>query len=581
MTTSSPVSTPFADLGLPNSILDALSSLGYQNATPIQAETIPSLLAGRDVVGIAQTGTGKTAAFALPILSDIDLTLRKPQALILCPTRELSIQVADAFRSYAKNIPGLKVLTVCGGADMRGQLRSLKEGVHIVVATPGRLLDHLDRGTADFSRVTSVVLDEADEMLRMGFIDDVDAILAKTPKQRRVALFSATMPPRIRQIAERHLKDPVEVAVTAGATTNVNIEQHYWLAKGCSKIEALLRLMSFEDRDGVIVFTRTRESTSQVADHLTNAGYRAAALHGDMEQKARVRTVGQLKDGSLDILVATDVAARGLDVERITHVINFDIPFDEEAYVHRIGRTGRAGRTGKAILFVAPRERRMLRNIERVTQSRIPEMELPSRGAVARKRQQAFADSIREQLEHHEQPMIGELIKELGSTNGEDYRAIAVALASMLATERSLNLAPQNTEKSNAGAAKQSAGPYPSRDGGEDDGAQKRKNKRERRQPEKNSDNAELGRALPLKNHPEVAMERFRIAVGKRHGVEPREIVGAIANEAGIEGQYIGMINIEQDFSTVDLPEGMPKEILKHLKRTRVKGQNLEMTRVN
>ncbi|MEE4202323.1 MAG: DEAD/DEAH box helicase, partial [Halieaceae bacterium] len=357
---------PFDALGLPTELLDSLSRLGYETATPIQSQAIPALLEGRDVVGIAQTGTGKTAAFALPTLADLDIADRKPQVLVLCPTRELSMQVADAYRNYARGIAGVKVATICGGADMRQQLRSLKEGVHIVVATPGRLLDHLDRGTANFSQIRSVVLDEADEMLRMGFIDDVDTILKKTPSGRRVALFSATMPPRVRDIAERHLKDPVEVRVAAAASTNINIEQHWWLAKGASKVEALTRLLAFEDTDGVIVFTRTRESTNSVSELLRQRGFKSAPLNGDMDQKARVRTVQQLKSGSIDIVVATDVAARGLDVERITHVFNFDIPFDEEAYVHRIGRTGRAGRQGKAILFVAPRERRMLRNIERL-----------------------------------------------------------------------------------------------------------------------------------------------------------------------------------------------------------------------
>jgi len=295
MVDATPSANAFAELGLPTPLLDTLIQLGYKQATSIQSGTIPPLLAGRDVVGIAQTGTGKTAAFALPIVADIDLSNRRPQALVLCPTRELSLQVADAFRSYARNAEGLRVLAICGGADMRQQLRSLRDGVHVVVATPGRMLDHIQRGSVDLSHVTTAVLDEADEMLRMGFIDDVDAILAKTPSQRRVALFSATMPPRIRQIAQRHLKNPVEVAVTAASSTNANIEQFYWLAKGASKVEALKRLLAYEETDGVIVFTRTRESTSAVAEHLSQAGYRATALHGDMDQKARVRTVGQLK----------------------------------------------------------------------------------------------------------------------------------------------------------------------------------------------------------------------------------------------------------------------------------------------
>lgn len=372
-TTTNPVA--FDSLGLPPFLLESLSFLGYEEATPIQAKTVPALLEGRDVVGIAQTGTGKTAAFALPVLAVLDYKNRAPQVLVLCPTRELSMQVADAFRSYAKGSPGCRVVTLCGGNDMRQQLKSLKEGVHIVVATPGRLLDHLKRGSADFSQIKTVVLDEADEMLRMGFIDDVDQILAQTPKGRRVALFSATMPPRIREIASEHLDNPVEIAITSGATTNVNIEQYYWLVKGTNKLDALARFLGVENTQGVIVFVRTRESTSAIAEQLRQRGFNAAPLNGDIDQKTRIKTVEQLKSGRIDIIVATDVAARGLDVERITHVINYDIPFDRESYVHRIGRTGRAGREGKAILFVAPRERRMLSNIERVTKQKIQQID--------------------------------------------------------------------------------------------------------------------------------------------------------------------------------------------------------------
>ncbi len=590
MVDATPSANAFAELGLPTPLLDTLIQLGYKQATSIQSGTIPPLLAGRDVVGIAQTGTGKTAAFALPIVADIDLSNRRPQALVLCPTRELSLQVADAFRSYARNAEGLRVLAICGGADMRQQLRSLRDGVHVVVATPGRMLDHIQRGSVDLSHVTTAVLDEADEMLRMGFIDDVDAILAKTPSQRRVALFSATMPPRIRQIAQRHLKNPVEVAVTAASSTNANIEQFYWLAKGASKVEALKRLLAYEETDGVIVFTRTRESTSAVAEHLSQAGYRATALHGDMDQKARVRTVGQLKSGQLDVLVATDVAARGLDVDRITHVINFDIPFDEEAYVHRIGRTGRAGRNGKAILFVAPRERRMLRNIERLTQNSIPAMELPSLGAIALKQREHFAATLRQQLTKTPPSHAEQLADTLAGEHDGDYRGLAAQLLGLLAEQKGLSLEPAKARKSEApfSTAKAAQSQSASSDAGSS--REKRKSRQANRadedtpkQPRKrsaeNSNGGQLGRALPLKNHPDIIMERFRLAVGKRHGVEAREIVGAIANEAGIEGQYIGAINIQQEFSTVDLPEGMPKEILKHLKKARVKGAPLDIAR--
>ncbi len=590
MSDATPSAKAFSELGLPASLLETLQQLDYKQATAIQSGTIPPLLEGRDVVGIAQTGTGKTAAFALPIVADIDLSQRRPQALVLCPTRELSLQVADAFRSYARNAAGLRVLAICGGADMRQQLRSLRDGVHVVVATPGRMLDHIQRGSIDLSHVTTAVLDEADEMLRMGFIDDVEAILAKTPSQRRVALFSATMPPRIRQIAQRHLKDPVEIAVTAASSTNANIEQFYWLAKGASKVEALKRLLAYEETDGVIVFTRTRESTSAVAEHLSQAGYCATALHGEMDQKARVRTVGQLKSGQLDVLVATDVAARGLDVERITHVINFDIPFDEEAYVHRIGRTGRAGRNGKAILFVTPRERRLLRNIERVTKNSIPSMELPSLGAIALKQREQFAANVRQQLTKTPQRQAEQLADDLASEHNGDYRVLAAQLLGLLAEQKGLALEPVKAPKHKTPSAS-ATGSHAYADAPATSApANKRKTQHAKRegdaptkQPRKrhvdDANPSELGRALPLKNHPDILMERFRLDVGKRHGVEAREIVGAIANEAGIEGQYIGIINIQQDYSTVDLPEGMPKEILRHLKKARVKGNPLGIVR--
>ncbi|MDA7583633.1 DEAD/DEAH box helicase [Luminiphilus sp.] len=573
----------FDALGLPAFLQDNLQTLGYETATPIQAGTIPLLLEGRDVVGLAQTGTGKTAAFALPILANIDVKVRSPQALVLCPTRELAQQVADAFRSYGRGMAGLRVLSIFGGADMRQQLKSLREGTHIVVATPGRLLDHIERRSIDLTGINAVVLDEADEMLRMGFIDDVDTILAKTPKERKVALFSATMPKRVRDIANKHLSNPAEISVAAAATTNENIEQCYWLAKGASKLEALKRLLAFEDTEGVIVFTRTRESTTVIAEQLRQSGLKASPLNGDMDQKVRLRTVGDLKSGALDVLVATDVAARGLDVDRITHVINYDVPFDEEAYVHRIGRTGRAGRKGKAILFVVPRERRMLRNIERLTRQSIPEIRLPSVLAIDAKRREAFADRIRTALADPMQAELEEIIDTLNNDADCDYRSIAVALAGMLHNP--------GTSKGAKHPKTDKHSPYGARDN-RDEKAQKT-NRKERRQglqkksaasesdtPSAPKSEKHLGEARPLRDHPDVPMERFRVEVGRKHGVKPGELMGAIANEAGIEGQYIGMINILEECSTIDLPEGIPKSILKHLKKTRVKGVHLAMGRV-
>ncbi len=571
MTDKTPAPMAFSSLGLPPFLLQSLSDLGYEEATPIQAETIPALMANKDVVGIAQTGTGKTAAFALPALAQLDYKKRNPQVLVLCPTRELSMQVADAFRSYAKSSDGCRVVALCGGNDMRQQLRSLKDGVHIVVATPGRLLDHLKRGSADFSEIKSVVLDEADEMLRMGFIDDVDEILAQTPKGRRVALFSATMPQRIREIASEHLVDPVEVAITSAATTNVNIQQCYWLVKGTNKLDALTRFLSAEDTQGVIVFVRTRESTSAIAEQLRQRGFNASPLNGDIDQKTRFKTVEQLKDARLDVVVATDVAARGLDVERITHVINYDIPFDRESYVHRIGRTGRAGREGKAILFVAPRERRMLHNIERVTKQKIQPIDLPTFDDIDAKARERLMAQLRLGLEAQHHPRANDAIEQL-INEGNTHRDIALALASMIIDGSEPARETRSAKTSSGGDAarpKKTHDPLPLRD--------KRGNERE---VPLTYTAKELGRARPLDEHPDVVMERFWLAVGRKQGVKAREIVGAIANEAGIEGQFIGSINIFEHYATIDLPEGMPKPILKHLKKTRVKGANLGMVRV-
>ena len=568
-TSSSPMA--FSSLGLPPFLLDSLNVLGYEEATPIQAKTIPALMADRDVVGIAQTGTGKTAAFALPALAKLDYKRRNPQVLVLCPTRELSMQVADAFRSYAKSSNGCRVVALCGGNDMRQQLRSLKEGVHIVVATPGRLLDHLKRGSADFSEIKSVILDEADEMLRMGFIDDVDEILAQTPKGRRVALFSATMPQRIREIASEHLQDPVEVAITSAATTNANIQQCYWLVKGTNKLDALTRFLGVEDTQGVIVFVRTRESTSAIADQLRQRGFNASPLNGDIDQKTRFKTVEQLKDGRLDIVVATDVAARGLDVERITHVINYDIPFDRESYVHRIGRTGRAGREGKAILFAAPRERRMLHNIERMTKQKIKQIDLPSFEDIDAKARERMIGQLRSGLEAQHHPRANDAIEQL-INEGNTHRDIALALATMIIDGTEPPKETRVTKKplgENTERPKKSREPLPLRD----------KRGKERELPLTYTAK-ELGRARSLDEHPDVVMERFWLGIGRKQGVKAREIVGAIANEAGIEGQFIGSINIFEHYSTIDLPEGMPKPILKHLKKTRVKGTNLGMVRV-
>ena len=563
----------FKSLGLPHFLLNSLMDLGYESATPIQAETIPAMLSGRDVVGIAQTGTGKTAAFALPSLASLDFNSVVPQILVLCPTRELSMQVADAFRSYAKRSKGCKVVALCGGNDMRQQLKQLREGVHVIVATPGRLLDHLNRKSADFSQIKTVVLDEADEMLRMGFIDDVDEILSKTPDGRRVALFSATMPPRIREIASVHLKDPVEVSIASQATTNTNIEQCYWLVKGTNKLDALTRFIAVEDTQGVIIFVRTRESTSAIADQLRQRGINASPLNGDIDQKTRIKTVEQLKDGRLDVIVATDVAARGLDVERITHVINYDIPFDRESYVHRIGRTGRAGRAGKAILFVAPRERRMLHNIEKVTKHKIQPIDLPTLADIDAKARERLVDTLRNAMDAPVHSKAADAIEQL-VYDGHNYKDIALGLAGMV-----LNGVDSSVESFDTNKRGASADQKPSRELKNEPRPIKDKQGKERQVPLTYTVK-ELGRARPLEEHPEVIMERFWLSVGKKQGVKPSEIMGAVAHEAGIEGQFIGKINIFEHYATIDLPEGMPKPILKHLKKTRVKGSNLGIVRV-
>lgn len=572
MTDSDNSPTAFTSLGLPHFLLNSLTDLGYEAATPIQAETIPAMLNGQDVVGIAQTGTGKTAAFALPSLASLDFDSAVPQILVLCPTRELSMQVADAFRSYAKRSKGCKVVALCGGNDMRQQLKQLRGGVHVIVATPGRLLDHLNRKSADFSQIKTVVLDEADEMLRMGFIDDVDEILAQTPKGRRVALFSATMPPRIREIASVHLVEPLEVSIASQATTNTNIEQCYWLVKGTNKLDALTRFMAVEDSQGVIIFVRTRESTSAIADQLRQRGFNASPLNGDIDQKTRIKTVEQLKDGRLDIVVATDVAARGLDVERVTHVINYDIPFDRESYVHRIGRTGRAGRAGKAILFVAPRERRMLHNIEKVTKQKIQPIDLPTHVQIDAKARERLVNKLRDAMDAPAHPKANDAVQQLVK-DGHSHKDIALALAGMV-MDGVEPPAEEAKPKSHADFEQK-----PSRESRKEPRPLKDKHGKEREVPLSYTVK-ELGRARPLEEHPDVVMERFWLGVGKKQSVKPSEIMGAIANEAGIEGEFIGKINIFEHYATIDLPEGMPKPILKHLKKTRVRGTNLGIVRV-
>ena len=553
----------FSELGLSEPIMAAIRDIGYEQPTSIQAECIPHLLAGEDLLGTAQTGTGKTAAFALPLLSHLDIGTTAPQVLVLAPTRELAIQVAEAFQTYAGKLPGFRVLPIYGGQGMDTQLRQLKRGVHVVVGTPGRVMDHLRRGTLKLDALRTVVLDEADEMLRMGFIDDVTWILEHTPKERQVALFSATMPAPIRKIADSYLRKPKVVAIKPSAASVAQIEQCYWLVAGTNKLDALTRILEVEEFDGIILFVRTKTQTVELADKLEARGYRCSAINGDMTQVLRERTIDQLKSGKIDIVVATDVAARGIDVARVSHVINYDIPYDTEAYVHRIGRTGRAGRSGKAILFVAPRERRLLRAIEKVTRQTIEPIELPSREAVNLKRIDQFKQSITQTLENQNLDFFSDLVSEYLADTQADPVQLAAALAYLAQASKPLQASRQrfNDDK-----------PEPAERPAKDRGARSERPRRDA------SDKPQQHK--PRLEPADVDMEGFRLAVGRKHGATAGDIVGAIANETGIESPYIGRIKIHDDYSTVDLPSGMPKDLFQQLKKVRVRQQPLLIERL-
>ena len=583
-------SIKFTDLGLPDPLLRALADVGYESPSPIQAATIPPLLAGRDVLGQAQTGTGKTAAFALPVLARLDAAQQAPQALVLAPTRELAIQVAEAFQKYASHLPGFHVLPIYGGQSYFPQLQALKRGVQVIVGTPGRVIDHLNRGSLDLSQLRCLVLDEADEMLRMGFIDDVEAVLKKVPEQRQVALFSATMPAQIKRIAQTYLKDPVEIAIKSATSTATNIRQRYWMVSGVNKLDALTRILEAEPFDGMLIFARTKLGTQELAEKLAARGLSAAAIHGDVEQKQREKMVQSLKDGRIDILVATDVAARGLDVDRISHVLNYDIPYDTESYVHRIGRTGRAGRSGEAILFVAPRERGMLGAIERATRQKLEPMQLPSVEAVNEQRVAKFLGKIGAALESADLSVFRELVERYEREHNVPAVEIAAALAQLVQGKTPLLLqAPP--ERPRFERPERTARERPSRD--ERPAFEPRPSRHGERHatPPRAADHAapaNAGETLfgdaaptarPRREAPDVGMETFRIEVGHSHGVQPGNIVGAIANEADLESRYIGRIDIRDDYSLVDLPEGMPRELMEHLKKVRVAGRPLRMQR--
>ncbi|WP_333678171.1 DEAD/DEAH box helicase [Dyella sp.] len=564
---SAPATAGFSALALTPEVLRALADVGYEAPSPIQAATIPPLLEGRDVLGQAQTGTGKTAAFALPILSRIAMRPGKPQALVLAPTRELAIQVAEAFQRYAAHMPGFQVLPIYGGQSYGPQLHALRRGVHIVVGTPGRVIDHLERGTLDLSELRFIVLDEADEMLRMGFIDDVEKVLQATPPERQVALFSATMPPPIRKIAQQHLKNPVEVTIKAATTTAANIRQRYWWVSGMHKLDAMTRILEAEPFDAMIIFARTKQATEELAEKLQARGLAAAAINGDIAQPQRERVIQQLKEGKLDILVATDVAARGLDVERISHVLNYDIPYDTESYVHRIGRTGRAGRSGEAILFVTPREKGMLRAIERATRQPIEEMKLPTVEAVNDRRISRFKQNISDTLAMGGLEQFQQLIEQFEQEHNIPAIEIAAALARIAQGDRPLLLeAPPKRERA------QEREPRPAR---AQDGESRRPARESRHRDDHPRDFA------PRQQRPHATEEgkrTYRIEVGHEHGVKPGNIIGAITNEAGLESQFIGRLSIRDDYSLIDLPDGMPPEVFQHLKKVWVNQQQLRIS---
>ncbi len=556
---SSPIET-FEQLALSAPLLTTLVELGYEAPSPIQAATIPLLLAGHDVLGQAQTGTGKTAAFALPILEKLNWADRQPQALVLTPTRELAIQVAEAFQGYARHLPGFHVLPIYGGQSMSIQLRTLRRGVHVIVGTPGRVMDHLRRETLSLATLRTVVLDEADEMLRMGFIDDVDWILEQTPKEKQVALFSATMPEPIRRVAHRHLHDPKEVKIKTSTTTVSTVRQRYWRVSGLHKLDVLTRILEVEDVDAVLVFVRTKTETTELAERLEARGYACAALHGDMTQALREKTIEQFKAGGLDIVVATDVAARGLDVQRISHVINYDIPYDTEAYVHRIGRTARAGRAGDAILFVAPREMRMLRAIEKATRQTLEPMQPPTREAIAGRRLAQFKQQISEILSAQDLDFFYQVIGEIEEEQEISAHDIAAALTWLAQRDRPLQFEGKADPKE-----PEDVPARPERAFRES----KPEGRRERRPRNAGRDSADLDKI------------RYRIEVGREQGATPQNIVGAIANEAGVESRYIGRIEIFDDYSTVDLPDGMPAEIFQHLRRVRVRQYPMNISRLD
>ena len=547
MSHSESVSLSFDDLSLSTSVVKALKKVGYESPSPIQARIIPFVADGRDVIGQAQTGTGKTAAFALPLLSKIDLKLKTPQILVLTPTRELAIQVSEAFQRYAAFLKGFHVLPIYGGQEYGVQLRQLKRGVHVVVGTPGRVMDHMRRGTLKLDKLSCLVLDEADEMLRMGFIDDVEWVLEQLPEQRQIALFSATMPAPIRKISKKYLNNPEQITIKAKSITADTIRQRYMMVNGRQKLEALTTILEGMVFDAIIIFVRTKLETIELSEKLAARGYACTALNGDITQRLREQTISRLKSGKLDMLIATDVAARGLDVKRISHVINYDIPSDPEAYTHRIGRTGRAGSEGEAILFVTQREQHLLRMIEKVTSKKIERMQLPTAETINQERIQRFKQRISNTLENEETEIFHSIIEEYQIETGHSAMQIATALATIAQGDQPFFVKGKSGNK-----------------------------KEQKRNRDRSTKDRKPGRTKIERD-----MERFRIEVGLEHDVKVNNIVGAIANEAGVESQYIRNVTIHDKYTTVDLPIGMPRDIFRALKKVWVAERQLNISRLN
>jgi ATP-dependent RNA helicase DeaD len=583
----------FEDLGLPETLLDAVKSLGYTIPTPIQAQAIPALLSGSDVLGQAQTGTGKTAAFALPLLAQIQVKRRAPQILVLVPTRELALQVAEAFIGFASNMPELNILPIYGGQGYNTQLSALRKGAHIVIGTPGRVMDHMRRGTLELEFLKTLILDEADEMLRMGFAEDVEWILEQCPAKRQTGLFSATMPAAIKSIAERYLDKPQKITVQSTTTTASTIKQFYWQVSNINKLDALSRILETEESDAVIIFVRTKRATEEVAAQLDARGFNAVAINGDIVQQQRERVIEQLKSGRLKILVATDVAARGIDVDRITHVINYDIPHNTESYVHRIGRTGRAGRQGKAILFVSPRDKYMLRDIERVTKQEMQAFEAPSAKEVNARRIAAFKQRITDAT-LKDTSFFENLIEEYVTETNTPALKVAATLATIMQGTQEFLLKKSDivvNTKVDRGSDRRSerSGRRSERsERGERSERSERSERNERsssrsgdrkferdtdRKPERRNSDRKRGSV-------ETDMEQYRIDIGREHGIQPKNLVGAIANTAGIEGRYIGKIKIEPKFTLVDLPKGMPRDVLQSLQRLKISGKLMNLRKV-